>query len=98
MLAKIFCTGIENSICGYNVKRRIDAERFLKVTGSHAGIFICDNYSLNKERKTIQCNLFGNAQLKPNSIMLSGSKLVRSWWQTSSELKFDLSSSFLAAN
>ena len=36
--------------------------------------------------------------LRPNSITLSGSKLVRSWSQTCSELKFGLSSSLLAAN
>jgi len=37
-------------------------------------------------------------RLKPNSITLSDLKLVGSWSQTCSELKFDLSSSLLAAN
>jgi len=36
--------------------------------------------------------------LRPNSITLSVSKLVRSWSQTYSELKFGLSASLLAAN
>jgi len=39
-----------------------------------------------------------NVQFKPNSITLAGSKLVQSWSQTCSELKFGLSSSLLAAN
>ena len=34
----------------------------------------------------------------PNSITLAGSKLVRSWFEADSELKFGLSSSLLAAN
>jgi len=36
--------------------------------------------------------------LKPNSITLAGSKQIRSWSHTCSELKFGLSSSLLAAN
>jgi len=36
--------------------------------------------------------------LKPNSITLSGSRQVRSWSQTFSELEFGLSPSSLAAS
>ena len=37
-----------------------------------------------------------SARVKPNSITISGRRQVRSWLQTCSELKFDLSSSELA--
>jgi len=51
------------TVCGYNVKPRIDAEKFPKVTCSHADIFIYDN-TLNNERKTVlRCYLNEYTQL-----------------------------------
>jgi len=49
-------------------------------------------------RFSVPINLLQVIELRPNSITLSGSKLVQSWSQTCSELRFGLSSSLLAAN